>query len=276
MSPAAGRCRGYTPRSQHPKSRQSMWLRDCALIVRAALVPKKEYKSSGDSKMGTDKLPEARELAAWQLRLLPFTIFAISGMAIYFFVISIIQFDRFTDAVAYKADERIERSIIAFEKLNPSLAGSVEELRWKTAVRLEQSVIQQRYAQVNATLMLRAWTRHTGFLIGMILAFVGAIFILAKLSETETRLSVESTGVKGALATNSPGIVLAVLGSALMIVTLLSNFEFVTRDVPVYLGAQAAPELPPPPVLNDPDVRRGMEESLFNQGGTDAQEDSAR
>ena len=77
-------------------------------------------------------------------------------------------------------------------------------MRWKTLLLLEEQTIEHRYAQVNATLMLRAWTRHLGFLTGMILAFVGAIFILSKLSESETRLSAEGGGAKGALATSSP------------------------------------------------------------------------
>ena len=57
-------------------------------------------------------------------------------------------------------------------------------------------------------------------------ALVGSIFILARLSESETRLSSEGGGAKLALATSSPGIVLAVLGTILMVVTLTIDFTF--------------------------------------------------
>ena len=223
---------------------------------------------------------EARERARWQRRLLPFLIGAISLMALFFFGSSFYQLDRFGQAISYPPDQRIERSLAAYERghavVTPradaaARADDFEYLRWKTLVQLEQDTLDHRYAQVNATLLLRAWTRHLGFLTGMILALVGAIFILAKLREEETRLSGEGAGAKAALATTSPGIVLATLGTVLMVVTLTVNFEFTTTDRPVYLGADAggAGALLPPPPLADEAARRAEEANLF---GPPAQE----
>jgi hypothetical protein len=222
---------------------------------------------------------EARERARWQRRLLPFLIGAISLMALFFFASSFYQLDRFGQAISYPPDQRIERSLADYEHGHAAVASRAgtaaraddfEYLRWKTLVQLEQDTLDHRYAQVNATLLLRAWTRHLGFLTGMILALVGAIFILAKLREEETRLSGEGAGAKAALATTSPGIVLATLGTVLMVVTLTVNFEFTTTDRPVYLGADGgtAP-LPPPPPLADEAARQAEETSLF---GSPAQE----
>lgn len=208
---------------------------------------------------------EVRELARWQGRLLPFLIIAISLMAVFFFVSSLLQLGRLSEAVAYRPDTRVAASLEAFERQSPK-AVDVEYARWKTLVLLEEGAVRQRYAQVNATLMLRAWTRHLGFLTGMILALVGAIFILAKLSESETKLSMQGVGgAGGALATSSPGIVLAVLGSVLMVVTLTIDFEFTTTDVPVYLGraSSSADAMPPPAALDDEQAIKTEEQALF-------------
>lgn len=208
---------------------------------------------------------ERRERATWQKRLLPFLVTAISLMGLFFFVSSLLQLGKLGDAVAYQPDERIPAAMAAYEKTAPPDA---DYLRWKTLVLLEKSALDHRYAQVNATLMLRAWTRHLGFLTGMILALTGSIFILARLSESETRISAEGSGVKGALATSSPGIVLAVLGTVLMVITLTVDFEFSTSDAPIYVGGAAprpAAELPAPAPLIDPAALAAKEKELFGK-----------
>lgn len=203
--------------------------------------------------------------------MLPFAIAAIGLMAIFFFVSSLVQLGRLSETITYKPGHSISEGFIASERANPALATDGEHLRWKTLVMLEEEALARRYTQVNATLMLRAWTRHLGFLTGMILAFVGAIFILSKLSETETQLSLEGAAAKGALATSSPGLVLAVLGTALMVVTLTANFEFSTRDLPVYLpgaGVPAEAALPPPAPLDAGEGQRTEEQELFPEEET--------
>lgn len=207
---------------------------------------------------------KARELVRWQQRLLPFAIGAIGLMAIFFFVSSMIQLGRLNETIAHKPSTSISKALAAYEAASPDKATEGEHLRWKTLALLEEQTLDRRYAQVNSTLMLRAWTRHLGFLTGMILAFVGAIFILAKLSESQTQLSLESAGAKGALATSSPGLVLAVLGTALMIVTLTANFEFSTRDLPVYLAGNSGDgAVPPPAPLETPEAQQNEERDLF-------------
>ena len=215
---------------------------------------------------------EARELVRWQRRLLPFAVGSIAVLAVFFFASSVWELQRFGRIVSYQSSDRIERTLQEFERAQPQAADAAERqefLRWKTLVLLEDEALKRRYAQVNATLMLRAWTRHLGFLTGMILAFVGAIFILTKLREDVTTLSGEGGGAKGALATSSPGIVLATLGTVLMVVTLTVDFEFSTTDTPVYVGRDSGPAtdrtgLPPaPPLLDDPEAQRAEENDLF-------------
>jgi len=166
------------------------------------------------------ELAANRALSRWQSRLLPFMVTAIGVLALFFFVSSFIQLDRLNDAVAQRSDPALDAVLTAVDKAAELLppAEATEMLRWKTMALLERDVVRQRYGQVNSTLLLRAWTRQMGFVTGMMLAFVGAIFILAKLSDSGT---------------------------------LTINFEFATVDRPVYLAPAAlvaapAAELPPP------------------------------
>lgn len=199
---------------------------------------------------------EADRLWRWQGRLLPFMVGAISLLALFFFVSSIIQLDKLNQAVALKTDSEVTAVLADLQRELPRLPAEqrVDLLQWKTKATLEAEVIRRRYQQVNSTLQLRAWTRHMGFMTGMIMAFVGAIFILSKLKEQETNLSGEYQGIKAGLATSSPGIILAALGTALMFVTILVDYSFGTRDVPVYLvpATAGAADLPPPKDLAEP------------------------
>ena len=224
---------------------------------------------------------ERRELARWQTRLLPFVLIAITAMGVFFFASSIVQLNQLSERVAYHPSQRVDKAFAAFETKGGGVseADRLDFLRWKTMVMLEQDVLQHRYAQVNATLMLRAWTRHLGFLTGMIMTLVGSIFILSKLNESQTTLSGEGGGAKAALETSSPGIVLAVLGSVLMVVTLVKDFEFTTTDTPVYIGRSIPAEatLPPPPALETDEERSTEEQSLFGRNeAPNGQENPAR
>ena len=172
-------------------------------------------------------------------------------MALFFFVSTFIQLGRLNEAVAFTPDTRLETTLTSIDARIAHLPGpeGTELLRWKTMVLLEADVVRHRYAQVNATLMMRAWTRHIGFVTGMILTFLGALFILTKLSEAQTQLGGEAAGAKATLATSSPGIVLAVLGTALMLVTLTADFRYGTSDTPVYLPSVSAVAIPAPVAL---------------------------
>ena len=184
---------------------------------------------------------KSRAVERWQQRLLPFVMAAIGLMAIFYFVSSLVQLGRLNENIVHKPRVSILSELKAMEQANLALAGDAEHARWKTLLLLEEQTIEHRYAQVNATLMLRAWTRHLGFLTGMIMAFVGAAFILGRFRETEAAVRVSSAPVKAALSTTSPGLVLAALGTALMMATILMHADIETRDAPMYVNFLLAP-----------------------------------
>jgi hypothetical protein len=187
----------------------------------------------------------------WQRRLLPLMRSALVLMALFFFAASLYQYQQLYRDVQQHAPSALAQLDRLEQRLVPAQRDSLDYVRWKTMVTLEQDAMQMRYQQINASLLLRTWTRYTGFLVGMVLALVGAFFILGKLKEDNSQVSGESGGFKFAVASSSPGIVLATLGTALMAITLLVKFDFEVSDKPVYilpygLSSLSAPAAPPP------------------------------
>ncbi|MXO60466.1 hypothetical protein GRI89_13050 [Altererythrobacter salegens] len=186
----------------------------------------------------------------------------------FFFISSWIQFDRLSASINAAQDDPIATVFSDYEAKNPT--PDIDYLKWKTRTLLERDVIGHRYRQVNATLLLRAWTCHLGFLTGMILSFIGGIFILTKLSEDVTQIGAEGGGLKGSLATSSPGIVLTVVGGVLMGITLVADYQFTTRDIPAYIGPEGhgGAALPQDlPDLSDETSRKEEEADLFKSQG---------
>jgi hypothetical protein len=175
----------------------------------------------------------------WQRKMLPLMRSGLVTFAAVFFVASLVQYHLLYQDLRGGASS-IQGTLDVLEKTLPeSQRTQFGFVQWKTLVVLEQDVMRMRYQQVNATLLLRTWTRYTGFLVGMVLALVGAFFILGRLREEASQLSGESGGFKVMLTSSSPGIVLAVLGTILMVVTLAVKFDFEVNDRPVYLALYA-------------------------------------
>jgi hypothetical protein len=185
-------------------------------------------------------------VAAWQRSLLPLMVGVLVVAALFFASQSVFEFSDFKDRVTPpKAD--LSGIFEGFEQSGDakSTIRGFDYLQWKSLIHLEQETLRYRYSQVSATILARMWTRLMGFTTGMVLAIVGAAFILGKLREQKTELKNETEALKVSLTTSSPGIVLAVLGSFLMSITLLTKFDIDIRDYPVYVAPRTqSSELP--------------------------------
>jgi hypothetical protein len=84
--------------------------------------------------------------------------------------------------------------------------------------------------------MARIWTRYLGFVTGMICTLVGAIFILGKLQEPASALSADAVSWKVSLNTTSPGLMLALLGTILMMTTLIVPARIEVEDKAIFVG----------------------------------------
>lgn len=200
-------------------------------------------------------LVEGRDVRAWQYRLLPVMVAMVVGLALFFFAASMYQLYSLQNSITESPSLDLTPVLSGMDLADDldQAEALLKVQRWKTLALLEDHTVKQRYHQANVLLMSRVWVRYLGFVTGMILALVGAVFVLGKIRETRTDLGVEHKDVKGTLSTSSPGLVLATLGSILMITTLVTHHKVVVRDGPLYVllpytkvqlpgGVKTAPE----------------------------------
>ncbi len=180
-----------------------------------------------------------RRREAWQARLLPLMAGMLVATALFFAIMSIVELRSLYARVEHRPLD-LATGFDTFEATAPAtITADVAYLRFKTLALLEADALHRRYHQANATMLARVWTRQLGFLTGMILALVGAAFVLGRLREDASTLEVEAKGAKAAIASSSPGLILAALGALLMAVTLAIPFGVETRDLATYLHADA-------------------------------------
>ena len=107
---------------------------------------------------------------------------------------------------------------------------------------LEADALEKRYRQASALLMSRIWTRRLAFSTGMVLALIGAVFIIGKLSETPSKLGFEGTGAKASIDSASPGLNLAFMGVVLMAIALVVQLKIEVQDKAIYFLSSPSPK----------------------------------
>lgn len=196
-----------------------------------------ELRSSSATSEPEDQ-HDLRERAAWQRRLLPLmaTVLVVASTA--FLGFSLVQTNAMRariENVPQTSVELILDPVCERETLTFAERQACSEM--KAAVLLEVYTIQRRYHQANAALMVRAWIKYLGFLTGMMIGIVGAVFILGRLAETRSELTAEGPAGKFSLSSMSPGLILVTLGTVLMITTVLVNPPTDVGDAAVYFRA---------------------------------------
>jgi hypothetical protein len=214
--------------------------------------------SSAESKSHTENASIRDELR-WQRRLLPLMIRMILGMTIFFFAASLIQLYILDRRIREFTPLELEIQISPVSALETGVRSNdisfdnrFDYARWRTSALLEGQALQRRYHQAGVLLISRIWTRYLGFVTGMILALVGAVFILGKMREGSSDVGLGSDTWKVTVTSTSPGIILAVLGTILMLATMATNFEMQLQDAPSYLPQYTVGGLPAPVPLSTP------------------------
>ena len=149
-----------------------------------------------------------------------------------------LQLKKFEDFVYQDDKNKVERIIFPGASGTDSLfKQNTELLKWQTLVKMEEYSIDRRYNQGGVLLMSRIYIKYLGFFTGMILAIVGSVFIISKLKEDVTELegSIQDK-TKFKLISSSPGIIFGVLGTLLMMTTILTHSEISVKDMPLYLN----------------------------------------
>ncbi len=168
----------------------------------------------------------------WQGKLLPFMTRAIAVMGLLFFASSSVQLHMMY--VELKLDR--SPTLVVSNEGRGSKVQSEESRRWDGLVALEYETIVRENQIVNAVILRQTSLLHLGFLTGMALCFIGAVFVLGRLREVASSLGGEAQTLKFALNTSSPGIILSVLGSGLMLATLYHKYQFNLPAKAVYLA----------------------------------------
>ena len=193
---------------------------------------------------------------SWQKRMLPLMVRFILALTAFFFIVSLVQLTYLHWTIQDAPPINLDPALEQFEQHPPT---NFEERMQLTELRmlagLDSGTTEQRYHQVSAALMARVWTSYMGFVTGMILALVGAIFILGKMQDAAPELRAAGTGGFGiTIKTASPGLVLGVLGVILMLTTIAINHRIDVADAPgnirYYQGVaerQRTTAIPPPP-----------------------------
>lgn len=166
----------------------------------------------------------------WQIKLLPFMVRSIVVMGMLFFLSSSTQL-----YLVYLGLRTAPEVVQPFVQAEES-SRDAQALRWDGLLKLEHELLARRHQVVNAALMHQACVLHLGFLTGMLLCLVGAVFILGRLHEDASSLLGQASELKLVLHTASPGIVLVVVGSGLICVTLFTRIDLMVQGQAVYVS----------------------------------------
>jgi hypothetical protein len=172
------------------------------------------------------------ELAKWQRTLLPVMTLFVIALALAFFVLStktLTGVGEFVQAEHGELREQIKAVI------NTKQADTPEEVIRRGLLLLEADALDRRYHQASALLMSRIWAKNLAFMTGMIMAFLGAIFILGKLSESPTAVKGGASGWNVSITSASPGILLAFFGTTLVALSIVIHDNIDVHDGTAYL-----------------------------------------
>ena len=215
----------------------------------------------------------------WQRRLLPLMAGMLVALTAFFFVASFVQLYYLQTRIETAPQLDLKTVMATFDELenNPknlavnnetTFDNRLEYSKWKMLALLEANALQRRYHQAGVLLISRIWTRYLGFVVGTILALVGAAFILGKLRDSTSNLGTESPLWKVSITSASPGLILAVLGTALMFATLATNLEMQVTDGPVYLTQPAVStkvDSAPLPLVPDDQASKSTDTEIIDK-----------
>lgn len=182
---------------------------------------------------------ELDQVNSWQKKLLPWLILMPTILILLFIFLATQQMQRFNSVIDARSESVIEKIIPlpSDSSLSSNLKGNMDYIRWITLARMEEKSLDRRYSQGGLLLASRIFTKYLGFFTGMILAIVGAVFIIGKLQESSSDIE-GSVGeqMKLKIVSSSPGIIFGVLGTVLMLSTILQHTEIELKDQPLFLN----------------------------------------
>lgn len=150
----------------------------------------------------------------------------------HFLTSSITQLNTVQNGILQNNEFTLPAPIALEEEATTNDKLTLSELQY--LVSLEARVQENRYRQASLSLMTRIWISYLGFVTGMILALVGASFILGKLKIDESTTNIQISDLRANLKTTSPGLLMAALGVILIVTTIRTHHPIEVKDPAVY------------------------------------------
>jgi len=185
-------------------------------------------------------IKDTRRTDVWQIKLLPLMVSILLILTVFCCAANLYQ----VHVVQQHIQQAHEVDLgPAFASLKVSGNESASErlafARWQSLATLESSALESRYHEAGLMLMTRIYIVFLGFTTGMVLALVGATFILGKLRETASTASAEGSALKMSFVSTSPGLMLAFFGVLLMLATIWAHTEVSVTDKSLYTAGPA-------------------------------------
>lgn len=183
---------------------------------------------------------ESKQLNQWQNKLLPWLVIMPTLLILLFIYLATRQMQQFNAVIDARTESSVERILTAPSDpaLDSRLKGDMDYVRWVTLARMEEKSLDRRYNKGGLLLASRIFTKYLGFFTGMILAIVGVIFIIGKLQESSADIEgAVGDQMKLKIVSSSPGIIFGVLGTVLMLSTILQHAVIELKDQPLFLNS---------------------------------------
>jgi uncharacterized membrane protein len=188
-----------------------------------------------DSLVTKSKLRSSSPDRKWQIKLLPLMKTTIVGLIVFFFAASFFQLLYLQSKIENSPPVNTDAIFSNLQNTDSAkFREKLEATSLKAKVYLEENIISRRYRQAGSLLMSGVWVRYMGFITGMILAMVGAVFILGKLQETASDVGIKIQGNEANIKSTSPGLILCFLGAILMALTVIMQQKHNVIDSALY------------------------------------------
>ncbi len=221
------------------------------------------YESGSASSRAEARIKEIANTEAWQRRLLPFMISTLALLTIFVVVSNIYQTGIMQRHIASLKELELEPAWESVKVENtPALADRIAWAQWQTLALLESQAMRSRYHYASVAMMGRVYILHLGFATGVVMALVGATFILGKLRESSSSVKADTGSWRLAFQSNSPGLILSLLGTVLILATIWARSELDVRDSRLFLEG---PQGEMPPAASEVRNARGVAEGILKQ-----------
>ncbi|MEI6949602.1 hypothetical protein V9K67_20610 [Paraflavisolibacter sp. H34] len=168
-----------------------------------------------------------KDVNNWQTKVLPFVIIVLSILLATFILLYLNEVQKIQSSFLPNTDY----NVVNVSKNLSSLGITDSDKMYNT----ELISLLNRHYSASLIIKSRILIINLSFLTGMVLCFIGGLFVLGKFSEKATKFNVGQEKANLLLTSSSPGIVITFFGVCLIGISIFSKTSLIVEDKPVYL-----------------------------------------